>query len=167
MKDLMLNSILKSPFGDYWLLNGEFVNKFIFSWLGFVFVTVASFSSCALLILVLSSFDYSLNRYIHFISGAFICLSRDIWIKTLNQYLNDIRENPMDGIWSRLPDDVCIGEYLGLSEVLILHLENRYWVNHQLTKEDVEEIKNIPGICHIRCESYRHERTIDSMTSFL
>lgn len=112
-------------------------------------------------------FDYSLNRYIHFISGAFICLSKDIWIKTLNQYLNDIRENPMDGIWCRLPDDVCIGEYLGLSEVLILHLENRYWVNHQLTKEDVEEIKNTPGICHIRCESYRHERTVDSMMSFL
>jgi len=69
VKDLMLNSILKSPFGDYWLLKGEFVNKFIFSWLGFVFVTVASFSSCALLILVLSRFDYSLNRLIFFRHG--------------------------------------------------------------------------------------------------
>lgn len=112
-------------------------------------------------------FDFSLNRYIHFISGAFICLSREIWIIILKEYLKDTKENPADGVWTRIPDDVCIGEYMGNAGVLILHAENRYWVQHQLTMTDIREILDTPEICHIRCESYRHEKTIESMRYFL
>jgi len=112
-------------------------------------------------------FDYVLNRYIPFISGAFIYACREIWKRILTHYWKDIQENPIDGIWTRLPDDVCIGEYMSLAGILIVHKENRYWVKHQLTEDEVGEIKMADGICHIRCESYQHLHTVESMRCFL
>jgi hypothetical protein len=111
-------------------------------------------------------FDHELNRYIPFISGAFICASREIWKQVLIYYWKDIRENK-EQLYKRLPDDVCIGEYMGLAGILIVHRENRYWVRHKLTKNEVEEIKMADGICHIRCESYQHLHTVESMRDFI